>query len=131
MIIDIETKKFKQLTPYELKRCKKLNKGSRGLMRDLLKIEAQDKRSRIILAKHRRRVVGWGLITPEADPTWFDLELNVYVEQAHRKRGIGGFILERAALIIRRRKAKCWMWRGSKCADGLYKSIDEYGRRDG
>lgn len=121
MIVEIVTKTENCLTPKERVSCSRLHFGSnRGLMWEYFKKYGSDKKSRVILAKHRHKVVGWAFIFFD-NSLGEDLELHVYVAKKYRRMGIGSMLLDRAILICRRRKMACFVHNGhSKAAYNFY-----------
>lgn len=132
MLIELITRKLNELSKYELMRCQSLNLRSCGVMRHLLTQFKNSKKSRVILAKSRARVVGWALLTPTTSAgrsnrgNYQYLELNTYVEQKYRRRGIGRLLIGRASLIVKRRNARL-VYHNTYSGLKLYRNLNSRG----
>lgn len=86
-------KKISNLTPEEIKACRRLSLGSNGMLSWWLTYDIREKRdSRAALYKVDGVVVGWGLRR-------FNGEVGYYVANQYRNQGIGTKLVIRTARI--------------------------------
>jgi GNAT superfamily N-acetyltransferase len=105
--MDVKTLPISKLSTSEINACKKLTL-TYGLMRPAFEwlLDERDKDARVVLAQENNKIIGWalafkagcdiGLVGYEDMQERFgDREVHVFVDEKHRRRGIGKKLLGR------------------------------------
>lgn len=118
----IETKRLATLTKAELKRVKQLTLKGKELPKNCFSLMyksviATDQRNKsVVLVRDEEDIIGWALLhkfvlgiidKPKPHNVW-EVELHVYVEPKHRRKGIGKKIVAKAKSLKRK------LWPGIK-----------------